>query len=89
MIFLFVAFIGGILLLLYFGKGKLFSSSISLPVPALSPTPGIEASPSATPNRQIIGVENDLRLIENDIQKIKDDIRLNPPTFLFKLGLTK
>ena len=89
MIFLFLAFICGILLLLFFGKGYLSAPSISLPVPAFQPSPIIEASPSAVPNVQIIDVENDLRLIENDLQKIKEDARLNPPKFLFKLGITK
>jgi len=89
MIFLSLAFIVGIFFLLYFGKKNLLAPSISLPVPALQPTSTPEASPSAMPSSQLTEIENDLKLIENDLQKIKEDTRLNPPTFLFDLGLPK
>ncbi|PIV01596.1 hypothetical protein COS54_00730 [Candidatus Shapirobacteria bacterium CG03_land_8_20_14_0_80_39_12] len=89
MILLVFAFIGGILFLLYVGKNKMHAPSISLPVPISQPTSVPEASPSATSNGSIVEMENDLKLIGNDLQKIKEDTRLNPPAFLFDLGLTK
>lgn len=89
MIILIACFIFGLVLIFIIHKGKISPFSTSLPQPTLEPTP----SPILTPSSPTIYVvqpkeiENDLKNIEEDLKKIKEDKRLNPPEFLFDLGI--
>lgn len=89
MIVLPLAFITGVILILLLFKRKIPGTSVSLPFPATVPTPTIYFSePIPTTIPQISELENDLLLIEEDIKKLKrEDNRLNPPSFIFELGL--
>jgi len=89
MILLAFVFCLGILYLFLVGKRNMVPPSVSLPLPTAEPT--MVASPSATPmpDQIIFEVRNDLGMIESDLEKIKEDNRLNPPTFIFDLGIPK
>lgn len=89
MIILLACFIFGLALTFIIYKGRVSPSTISLPAPTPEPT----LSPTLTPSSPTISVvqpkeiENDLKNIEEDLKKIKEDKRIDPPEFLFDLGI--
>ncbi len=89
MIFLFLVFILGSFLLFKFFGNKISPQSISVPLPKTEPQSVTELTPSPTPGVAVNEVENDLLNIEADLKKVKGDTRLDPPSFIFNLGIFK
>lgn len=76
--------------------GLLFYARIDKTVPSISvkteETGSQELSeetltPTPSYSKEIVEIEDDLKMIEADIYKVKEDSRLNPPSFIFTLGL--
>jgi len=88
-LFLFIIFTFGVGLagIYLFAQSRRVTPAVSLPVPPVevSPSPSPILSPAAPP--ALAELENDLQLIEADLKKMKEDSRLNPPSFIFNLGL--
>jgi len=88
MYFLAAAFILGITLVVIFYSHKFSPTSVGLPLPkvepTITPTP-LPPTPTVVP--QLIDLERDLKTVEQDLPKVKEEKRLNPPVFIFDLGV--
>ncbi len=89
MVVLFLAFISGFILLFLFLNKRVPGVSVTLPLPKTTPVPtALPLLPTPTVIPQFSELEKDFLLIEQDIEKLKkEDIRLEPPNFIFDLGL--
>jgi len=87
MIILIAGFIFALGLTYVFFKNRISPSFISIPLPTQGhlPSPTSIPSPSVV---QINEIESDLNNISADLKKVKENSRLNPPLFLFDLGLS-
>lgn len=47
------------------------------------------ASPAPVLAKELTEIEEDLKMIEADMNKMKEDSRLNPPAFIFSLGISE
>lgn len=81
---LFFIFLLGLIFL--WAKNENKPVSDSLPLPTVTPTVYFP-SPTPVPDSELIQIENDLKMIDDDLKKIKDDTRLDPPEFIFNLGV--
>ncbi|MBU2577928.1 hypothetical protein KKA69_03780 [Patescibacteria group bacterium] len=77
--------------LLFYAKTNKKVPSISLPFEETKQEEPASQLVSPTPilPKEVAEIEEDLNMIEADINKIKEDSRLNPPTFIFSLGISQ
>jgi hypothetical protein len=76
--------------LLIYANANIKVPSISLPLEQAKEEESPKV-PSPTPAypKEVVEIENDLKMIEADLDKVKEDSRLNPPSFIFSLGISK
>ncbi len=88
MILLVVVFILALVAVFYVAGGKKMPFSVSQPTPGVSVAPTeFISSPVLAPISPIPVLEKEFGLIEEDLRKVKEDNRLNPPSFIFSLGI--
>jgi hypothetical protein len=88
MIMVFIFFLLGIVtLLLSARQSKPVIDSLPFSQKESSDSPAVSLSPTPTPDPELSAIENDLKLIGEDLKKIKEEKRLDPPSFIFSLGI--
>jgi hypothetical protein len=88
MVLLLILFVLGVATLVVTLKKKVAPMADSLPLPQVSPTPVLtNLLPTPAPEAELINLENDFKRIKEDADKLKEEKRLDPPAFIFDLGL--